>query len=262
MLLLVGVEGIISIVIIVVIAVAIFILFGFRLDREYQRSVIFRLGKYSRIKGPGFYWIMPIIDIRKQLDIRIRTLDIARQETVTKDSVTIKIDAVLYFKVADPYKAVCLVKNYEHAAVQYALTTLRNVVGQHNLDSVLNERVSINKSILDIVDVITDEWGLKVSAIEIKDVEIPKDMQRAMAKEAEATREKRSRIIKAEGEEIAAVKLGLAAQEMKKNPMALELRRMQMVSEVGVEHNTTTIIMMPSEFMHAAESISKNLINK
>ncbi len=231
---------------------------GLRIDREYERSVIFRLGRYLGIKGPGLYWIIPVIDVRKKVDLRIRTLDVASQETVTKDSVTIRIDAVLYYRVEFPDKAIINVRKYEHAIAQTALTSLRNVVGQHALDELLNDRTSINNAISKIVDHVSDEWGLKVKSIDIKDVEIPKDMQRAMAKEAEATREKRARIIKAEAEKESSVKLTEAAEMIATNPLALELRRMQMVTEVGSEQNSTTLVMMPSDFVDAARMYAKD----
>ena len=248
-------------IIVILIFIFVIFLFGLRIDKEYERSVVFRLGRFKHIKGPGLYWIIPLVDLKKKADLRVRTLDIASQETVTKDSVTIRIDAVLYYKVEFPEKAILNVRNYQHAIGQKALTTLRNVIGQHNLDELLNNRTSINESISTIVDKVSDEWGLKVTAIDIKDVEIPKDMQRAMAKEAEAVREKRARIIKAEAEQEAASKLTEAAAKISLNPMALELRRMQMVTEVGAEQNTTTLIMMPSEFVNLAKAMTDSVNN-
>lgn len=246
----------------ILVGIVVFFILGLRIDREYERSVVFRLGKYKHIKGPGLYWIIPLVDLKKKTDLRIRTLDIASQETVTKDSVTIKINAVLYYQVEHPRKAVINVRNYQLAIEQKALTTLRNVIGQHKLDEVLNSRTSINKSISEIVDQVCDQWGLKVTSIDIKDVEIPKDMQRAMAKEAEAIREKRSRIIKAEAEHEASKKLTEAAAMISKDPIALELRRMQMVTEVGAEKNTTTLLMIPSEFVDLARSISDKIAHE
>lgn len=235
------------------------VLTGFKMDREYQRGVIFRLGRFKHIKGPGLYWIIPMIDQKMQVDIRTATVDIESQETVTRDSVTIKVNAVLYYRVEDAAKAIITVKKYQDATYQAALTTLRNVIGQHILDEVLRDRDKINKSIREIVNEITSPWGLTVELVEMKDVEIPQTMQRAMAKEAEAVREKRSRIIKAEAEQQASQKLTEAAQNITENPAALELRRMQMISEVGVEHNTTTIILMPSDFVTMAKGITQTL---
>ena len=242
----------------VVIVVVILFLSGFRMDQEYQRGVIFRLGRYRSVKGPGLYWVIPLVDRKVQVDIRINTVDIESQETVTSDSVTIRVNAVLYFKVSDPAKAIIKVRNYAVATYQAALTTLRNVIGQHKLDEVLKDRDKINKALREIVDDITDPWGLKVELVEMKDVEIPQAMQRAMAKEAEAVREKRARLIKAEAEYEASAQLTAAAAKIAISPIALELRRMQMIAEVGVEHNTTTIILLPSDFV----TLAKNLANK
>ncbi len=253
-------EAVAILIVVAPIVLVIFLISGLRMDQEYQRGVIFRLGRYSRIKGPGLYWIIPIIDQRMQIDIRTSTVDIESQETVTGDSVTIKVNAVLYYRVTDPAKAIITVKNYAEATYQAALTSLRNVIGQHILDEVLRDRDKINKAVREIVDQITDPWGLTVELVEMKDVEIPQAMQRAMAKEAEAVREKRSRLIKAEGEQQAAAKLAEAAVDIAEHPAALELRRMQMISEVGVEHNTTTIILMPSDFVNLARSVSDKII--
>lgn len=248
---------ILGIIIVVVIGLA-----GLRMDREYQRGVIFRLGRFKHVKGPGLYWVIPLIDQKVRVDIRTATVDIESQETVTRDSVTIKVNAVLYYKVENPERAIITVKDFSAATYQAALTTLRNVIGQHILDEVLKDRDKINKAVREIVDQITDPWGLKVELVEMKDVEIPQTMQRAMAKEAEAVREKRSRLIKAEAEQEASQKLTDAAQHIAENPAALELRRMQMISEVGVEHNTTTIILMPSDFVTMAKGITQTILEK
>ncbi|MBK1883437.1 slipin family protein [Luteolibacter pohnpeiensis] len=235
---------------------------GIKIDREYQRGVIFRLGRFKHIKGPGIYWIIPMVDQKVQVDIRTATVDIESQETVTRDSVTIKVNAVLYYKVSNPEKAIISVKNYQTATYQAALTTLRNVIGQHILDEVLKDRDKINKAARDIVDQITDPWGLKVELVEMKDVELPQTMQRAMAREAEASREKRARLIKAEAEQEASLKLTDAAKSISENPAALELRRMQMISEVGTENNTTTIVIMPSDFVTMAKGITQLAQNR
>ena len=244
---------------IVLVVVIVFIILGLRMDQEYERGVIFRLGRFSAVKGPGLYWIIPFIDSKQQVDIRTNTVDIESQETVTKDSVTIRVNAVMYYKVTDPDKAIISVYSYRNASYQAALTVLRNIIGQHQLDEVLRDRAKINQSIKEMVDEITTPWGLSIELVEMKDVELPENMQRAMAKEAEAVREKRARIIKAEAEFEASQKLSDAAKEIASNPMSLELRRMQMITEVGAEQNTTTIILMPSEFMHMAEAIADKL---
>jgi regulator of protease activity HflC (stomatin/prohibitin superfamily) len=236
--------------------VAVFIILsaskGIKLDREYQRGVIFRLGRLSGVRGPGLYFILPWIDQKVQLDVRTKTVNIEPQETVTADSVTIRVNAVLYYRILDPAKAINRVENYEAAVYQVALTTLRNVVGQNILDDVLQNRDKINIRVQEIVDEITEPWGIVIERVEMKDVEIPTGMQRAMAKEAEAIREKRARLIKAAAEQEASLKLAEASQNISANPSALELRRLQMLTEIGAENNTTTIIMMPSDFINVA----------
>jgi regulator of protease activity HflC (stomatin/prohibitin superfamily) len=233
--------------------VIIFGLSGLKLDREYQRGVIFRLGRARGIMGPGLYWIVPWIDQKVQVDVRTRTVNIEPQETVTADSVTIRVNAVLYYRILDASKAINRVENYQMAVYQIALTTLRNVVGQNILDDVLQNRDKINIRVQEIVDEITEPWGIVIERVEMKDVEIPSAMQRAMAKEAEAIREKRARIIKASAEQEASLKLAEASQNISQNPSALELRRLQMLTEIGAENNTTTIIMMPSDFINLAQ---------
>ena len=226
---------------------------GLRLDREYQRGVIFRLGRIRKVMGPGLYWVIPGIDQKMQVDIRTKTVNIEPQETVTSDSVTIRVNAVLYYRIIDASKAINRVENYEMAVYQIALTTLRNVVGQNILDDVLQNRDKINFKVQEIVDEVTEPWGVVIERVEMKDVEIPTAMQRAMAKEAEAIREKRARIIKASAEQEASIKLAEASQNIIANPSALELRRLQMLTEIGAENNTTTIIMMPSDFVNLAQ---------
>jgi regulator of protease activity HflC (stomatin/prohibitin superfamily) len=240
------------------VALLILSLNGFKLDREYQRGVIFRLGRTRGVKGPGLYWIMPFVDQKVQLDIRTKTVNIEPQETVTADSVTIRVNAVLYYRILDPEKAINRVENYQMAVYQVALTTLRNVVGQNILDDVLQNRDKINVRVQEIVDEITEPWGIVIERVEMKDVEIPSSMQRAMAKEAEAIREKRARLIKATAEQEASIKLSEASRNISANPAALELRRLQMLTEIGAENNTTTIVMMPSDFINAARTISQS----
>jgi len=229
---------------------------GFRIAQEYQRAVVFRLGRFLMIKGPGLYWLIPFIDKQQMIDIRTKTVDMERQETITKDSVTIKVNAVLWFRVIDPKKAIIEVANYNQAVYQFAVTALRNIIGQHQLDEVLRERAQINDTLQKIVDEATVPWGIKIEMVEMKDVEIPESMQRAMAREAEALREKRARLIKAEAELDASVKLTQGAKQMESSPFTLELRRMQMLSEIGIDNNTTTIIMIPSEFSNAAKAFT------
>lgn len=232
---------------------------GLRVDREYERGVIFRLGRLNGIKGPGLYWIIPAVDQKAKADIRTKTVDIEPQETVTADSVTIRVNAVLYYRILDPGKAITRVENYQMAVYQTAMTTLRNVVGQNILDDILQNRDKINLKVQEIVDEVTEPWGIVVERVETKDVEIPPTMQRAMAKEAEAVREKRARIIKAAAEQESSVKLSEASRSIMANPAALELRRLQMLTEIGAENNTTTILMMPSDFISLAKQWSESL---
>ena len=228
---------------------------GFRIAQEYQRGVVFRLGRLSSVKGPGLYWIIPLIDWQRRVDIRTVTEEVEQQETITKDSVTVKVNAVLWYRIIDPAKAIVAIENFRAAVYQIALTSLRNIIGQHVLDEVLKERNKINETLQRIVDETTISWGIKVELVEMKDVEIPEAMQRAMAKEAEAVREKRARLVKASAESEAAQQLSLAAQQMMVNPAALELRRMQMVTEIGAENNTSTIILMPAEMVSMAGKV-------
>lgn len=246
-----------NIVLIVSAVILIFFLSGLRIAQEYERSLVFRLGRFTGLRGPGLFWIIPVIEWQQLIDIRTRTVNLEQQETITKDSVTIKVNAVLWFNVSNASDAVLKVANFNQAVYQFAVTTLRNIIGQHFLDEVLKERESINKTLQTIVDAATEPWGITIEMVEMKDVEIPGSMQRAMAREAEAVREKRARIIKAEAEFDAAEKLTLSAKQMADNPISLELRRMQMLSEIGIDNNTTTVILMPSEFQNAAKSFSE-----
>lgn len=238
--------------IIVVIALS-----GLRVAWEYERGVVFRLGRYQAIKGPGLYYVLPLIEWPRKVDLRINTVNVEQQESITKDSVTVRVNAVLWYKVADPAKSLIAVANFRSAVYQAALTSLRNIIGQHVLDEVLKERDQINDTLRQIVDEVTEPWGVQVAMVEMKDVEIPEAMQRAMAREAEAIREKRARIIKAEAELEASQKLRAASDQIMQSAAALELRRMQMISEVGAEHNSTMVIFLPSEFVTAARSISE-----
>jgi len=245
---------------IIAIVALVLVVMGVRIAQEYERAIVFRLGRYHATKGPGLYFIIPFIDTQMKVDIRTRTVDLEQQETITKDSVTIKVNAVLWFKVVNPEDAIIKVANYNQAVYQFSVTALRNIIGQHHLDEVLREREGINATLQKIVDAATESWGIKIEMVEMKDVEIPESMQRAMAREAEAIREKRARIIKAEAELEASIKLTQGAKQMEGSPIALELRRMQMLSEIGIDNNTTTVILMPSDFTNAAKSFTE-LVN-
>lgn len=233
------------------------LLSGLRIAQEYQRAIIFRLGRFIGIKGPGLYWLIPFIDQQQRVDIRTKTVDLEQQETITKDSVTIKVNAVLWFRITNPEAAIIKVADYNKAVYQFSVTALRNIIGQHSLDEVLKGREQINATLQRIVDTTTEPWGIKIEMVEMKDVEIPEAMQRAMAREAEAIREKRARIVKAEAELEASIKLTQGAKEMEGSPIALELRRMQMLSEIGIDNNTTTIVLVPSDFTNAAKSFTE-----
>ncbi len=245
----------------IVAAIIFIILSGIRIAQEYQRAIVFRLGRFQSVRGPGIYWLIPLIERQQKVDIRTKTVDLEQQETITKDSVTIKVNAVLWFKITNPEDAIIKVADYNKAVYQFSVTALRNIIGQHSLDEVLREREQINGTLQKIVDSATEPWGIKIEMVEMKDVEIPEAMQRAMAREAEAIREKRARIVKAEAELEASIKLTQGAKEMEGSPIALELRRMQMLSEIGIDNNTTTIVLVPSDFTNAAKSFTE-LVNK
>ncbi len=236
--------------------VVVLVLASLRVAQEYERAVVFRLGRIAGARGPGVYFLLPLIEWKQLLDLRVATVNIEQQETITRDSVTIRVNAVLWYQVADPVRATLTVQNFRNAVYAVALTSLRNIIGQHDLDQVLKEREGINAILRGMIDKTTEPWGIQVHAVEMKDVEIPEQMQRAMAQEAQATREKRARIIKAEAEKEAAIKLTEAAAMIAEHPGALELRRMQMITEVGADQNTTTIIMIPSEFSEAARAFA------
>ena len=244
----------------IIVVVLVIALTGIRIAQEYERGVVFRLGRYVGLRGPGLYWIIPLgIERSVTIDIRTRTVSAEQQETITRDSVTVKLNAVLWYRVTDAAKAVIAVADAPSAIYQLALTSLRNSIGQHNLDEILQERDKINELLRQSIAPSTGAWGLEVERFEMKDVELPAAMQEVMAMQAQAIREKRARIIKAEAELEASKKLADAAQQMANNPVAIELRRMQMVTEVGAEHNSTTIVMLPSDMITLAGSISSYL---
>jgi regulator of protease activity HflC (stomatin/prohibitin superfamily) len=245
---------------VIVVAIAAVLLSGLRIAQEYQRGVVFRLGRYVALRGPGLYWIIPLgIERAVTIDIRTRTVSAEQQETITRDSVTVKLNAVLWYRITDAAKSVIAVADAPAAVYQLALTSLRNSIGQHDLDEVLQERDKINDLLRQNMVGSTVAWGVEVERFEMKDVELPEAMQEVMAMQAQAIREKRARIIKAEAELEASKKLADAAQQMAGNPVAVELRRMQMVTEVGAENNSTTVLMIPSDFVTLATSLSEYL---
>ena len=239
---------------IIVVVLVIFGLAGIRIADQYVRGVVFRLGRYHTTKGPGLYWIIPLVEWQRRVDLRINTAAVEQQETITKDNVPIKVNAVVWYRIVNPMASVLEVKNIDTAVIQVALTTLRTGIGQHSLDEVLKEQEAVANIIQGKIDAVTEPWGVKVVRVEMKNVEIPQSMQRVMAQEAEALREKRARIIKAQAEFEAAEQLRKASEIIMQNPAGLELRRMQMITEVGAEQNTMTIIMMPSEFVAMAKN--------
>jgi regulator of protease activity HflC (stomatin/prohibitin superfamily) len=216
-----------------------------RILREYERGVIFRLGKLLGAKGPGLIFLIPIVDRMVRMDLRVVTIDVPRQEVMTRDNVPVSVDAVLYFRVIDPQAAVVKVENFLKATSLIAQTTLRSVLGQAELDELLAHRDKINQTLQEIIDRQTDPWGIKVTAVEVKDVALPDTMKRAMARQAEAERERRAKIVNAEGEFQAAEKMVQAAATMSREPMALQLRFLQTMREISSEHNTTTFLPVP-----------------
>ncbi len=240
--------------------VLILLVSGLRIAQEYERGVVFRLGRFKGLRGPGLFWIVPLaIERAVIIDIRTRTVSAEQQETITRDSVTIKLNAVLWYRIVDAGKSVIAVSEAPNAVYQLALTGLRNIIGQHDLDEVLQERDKINVLLKESIAGSTTSWGIEVERFEMKDVELPEAMQQVMAMQAEAIREKRARIIKAEAELEASEKLAAASAKMAGNPAALELRRMQMIAEVGAENNSTTVLMIPSEFATLSKTLSEYL---
>lgn len=232
------------------------LLSGLRIANQYQRAVVFRLGKLRTLRGPGLYWLIPLLEWQRLVDLRTVTASVDQQETITKDNVPVKVTAVIWYSITDPIRSVIEVRDVDPSVIQVALTSLRNIIGRHTLDDVLKEQESLGTDMRLVIDAATGPWGVKVTRVEMRNVEIPESMQRAMAQEAEALREKRARIIKAEAELEASLKLKEAAGLIMENPAGLELRRMQMITEVGAEQNTTTIIMMPSEFVSMAGQVA------
>ncbi|MGB9776853.1 MAG: SPFH domain-containing protein [Anaerolineae bacterium] len=226
-----------------------------KIVQEYERGVIFRLGRLIGAKGPGLFFIIPFIDRMVKVDLRVVTLDVPAQECITRDNVTVKVNAVAYFRVVEPTSAIVQVEDYKRATWQIAQTTLRNVIGQSELDELLAHRERINTKLQQIIDEQTEPWGVKVSIVEIKDVELPATMQRAMARQAEAEREKRAKIIHAEGEYQAAQTLAQAAETIGRVPAAIQLRYLQTLTEIATEKNSTIIFPVPVEFLRGLAGI-------
>jgi len=233
----------VAIVVLIILANAI------RILREYERGVIFRLGRLIGAKGPGLIFLIPIIDKMQRVDLRTITFDVPPQDVITRDNVTIKVNAVVYFRVIDPNMAIVNVANYMMATSQIAQTTLRSILGQFELDDLLSNRDHINQKLQKIIDEQTEPWGIKVSVVEVKNVDLPVEMQRAIARQAEAERERRAKIIHAEGEFQASEKLAQAAEIIGKNPAAIQLRFLQTLTEIATEKNSTTIFPVPIDLL-------------
>ncbi len=245
------------ILILVVLALALFIM-GAKVLPEYERGVVLRLGRLAGVKGPGFIWIIPAVDRLTRISLREIVMDVPAQEVITRDNVSVKVNAVIYFRVLQPDKALLQVENYLYGTSQLSQTTLRSVCGQAELDELLAERDSINRRLQEIIDLQTEPWGVKVRNVEVKQIDLPPDMQRAMAKQAEAEREKRSKIIRADGEAQAAQRLSDAARTLAQEPSALQLRYLQTLTEMSVSQNATQIIFpLPMDLLRPFYELSK-----
>ena len=231
----------------ILVLVIFFLSAALRILNEYERGVVFRLGRVIRAKGPGLIILIPIVDKIVKVSLRLVAMDVDPQDVITRDNVSVKVNAVIYFRVIDPIKAIVEVENYAYAMSQLAQTTLRSVCGQAELDELLSEREKINTELQEILDTHTDPWGIKVATVELKHIDLPQEMQRAMAKQAEAERERRAKVINAEGEYQAAAKLAEAAGIIREHPMALQLRYLQTMREMSSEQNTTTIFPFPMD---------------
>ncbi|MDL1984110.1 MAG: slipin family protein [Deltaproteobacteria bacterium] len=231
----------------IIMLVVFFLTSAIRILNEYERGVIFRLGRVIKAKGPGLIILIPLIDKMLKVSMRLVAMDVDPQDVITKDNVSVKVNAVIYFRVIDPTKAIVEVENYNYAMSQLAQTTLRSVCGQAELDELLSAREKINSQLQEILDTHTDPWGIKVATVELKHIDLPQEMQRSMAKQAEAERERRAKVINADGEYQAATKLSEAAQIIEKNPMALQLRYLQTMREMSAEQNSTVIFPFPMD---------------
>jgi regulator of protease activity HflC (stomatin/prohibitin superfamily) len=220
-----------------------------KIAREYERGIVFRLGRLQRARGPGIILLIPMVDRMQKIDLRVVTLDVPRQEMMTRDNVPVTVDAVVYFRVVVPEDAVAKVENYTRATFLIAQTTLRSILGQHELDDLLAQRDRINQQLQRVIDEATEPWGIKVTLVEVRDVILPESMKRAMARQAEVERERRAKVINAEGEFQAAEKLVLAAAKISTQPIALQLRYLQTLTEVASEHNSTTIFPIPIDLL-------------
>jgi len=235
--------------IIIIVLVLIFISSIIKIVPEYERGVVFRLGRLQEFRGPGIIYVIPLVEKMMRIDMRTITMDVPPQDVITRDNVSVKVNAVVYFRVVDPNKAIVQIENYLFATSQLAQTTLRSICGQQELDDLLSERDKINSRLQEILDVQTDPWGIKVSLVEIKHIDLPQEMQRAIAKQAEAERERRAKVINAEGEFQAAQRLADASVIIEQHPVALQLRYLQTLAEIATENNSTTIFPVPIDLL-------------
>lgn len=240
---------------IILIVAVVLVLLGIastRVAMEYERAVVFRLGRFTAVRGPGLYFLIPLVDVGRRVSLRIETNEIDQQEMITRDSISLLLSAVIFYRIVDARAAVIEVRNFVNAVDQFSLTTLRNVVGACTLDDLLTDRDTVTERARTILDEVTERWGVEIQRVEIKQIELPESMKRAMAREAEAIREKRARVIKAEAELEASVNLVAAAKSLTEYPAALELRRLQMLSEIGAEQNTTIVAAIPEGLLSLA----------
>jgi regulator of protease activity HflC (stomatin/prohibitin superfamily) len=239
----------VAVAIIIFLVLLLIVLSGFRIVQEYERGVIFRLGRCVGAKGPGLFYIIPFLDKMRKVNLQTQAVPVASQQVITKDNVTVAVDAVAYFKVIDPVASVIKIQNWFNAAQLVAQTSLRSIIGRHELDQLLGERDRINSELKIALDDQTEAWGVQVDLVEVRDVGLPEQMQRAMARQAEAERERRAKIIAAEGEAQAAERLGQAAETMSLNPGAMQLRTLQTMAEIATERNSTIIFPIPVEII-------------
>lgn len=250
------------VIIVIVAAIVALLLASIRVLREYERGVMFTIGRYTGTKGPGLILVIPVVQQMVKVDLRTVVMDVPSQDVISKDNISVKVNAVVYFRVVDPERSVIQVEDYYSATSQLAQTTLRSVLGQHELDEMLAEREKLNSDIQNILDEQTDAWGIKVSNVEIKHVDLDESMIRAIARQAEAERDRRARIILAEGEEQASQKLHEAALVMSQNPAAMQLRYLQTLAAIATDQNSTIVFPMPIDFMAALNKLATKLANE
>ncbi len=250
-------RSIVAIFISLIVLVGLLAILSIRINQEYQRAVVYRLGRLTGARGPGLFFLIPLVERAVVVDLRTVTFSLDTQETVTKDGVAVRVNAVLWYKIADPTLAVNAVLQRDHAVRQAAETALRDSIGQHLLDDLLRNRMDVNAKLMELVRRAAVKWGVEVEAAEMRDLDIPEQMQRAIAREAEASREAKARLIKAEGEEAAAMSLLNAANIIAGSPAALEIRRLQTLTEIGVEHNSTIVVALPVELLAAASAMGR-----